>query len=255
MASEIVPYPESARQIHNELKKRGFPELLAYGIDEPLVNEEDRAWFESMRPLRKYMRNVTAVNDYAVTAYADLIDVWVVYGGRITPALQKLAAEKGAEIWTCDHTIRGHGNATRARFYAGLYTWALKLKGNFYWVYNERYSWEGDRNSNHDFVLPSDSGPVPTVAWEARREGVEDYRLLRLLESRIKARGHAAETDEARRYLDELRSRVSWDLIQGMPLSVYPYDGPQVHPMCLNFAPAELSQIRERLFDYLLVLR
>ena len=254
LGSNIIPYPESARQVQNELTKRGLPELLAYGTDEPQVNEEDRASFEAMRPLRKYMRNVTAINDHGAIAYADLIDVWVVHGGRITPALQELAAEKGAEIWTYDHTIRGHGNATRARFYAGLYTWALNLKGNYYWCYAEGFSWEGDRNTTHDFVLPSDSGPVPTVAWEARREGVEDYRLLRLLESRIKANANVREADEGRRYLDNLRSRVSWDLIQGMPLSAYPYDGPQVHPMCPNFEPAELSQIRERLFDYLLAL-
>ena len=67
-------------------------------------------------------------------------------------------------------------------------------------------------NTNHDFALPSHSGPVPTVAWEARREGVEDYRVLRLLESRIKANASASAVDEARRYLVELRSRVSWDI-------------------------------------------
>ena len=254
LSTSLGTQPESAGAIQREFKKRGLPELLLYGWDEPPVNEKARAAFEPLQPVRPHMRITTAISEHAATAYADLIDVWVVNGGRITPEIRRLAKQKGAELWTYDCAIRGRGNATRARFYAGLYTWGLGLRGNFHWCYTEGYAWEGDRNAIHAFVLPSDSGPVPSVAWEGRREGVEDYRLLRLLESRIAAVPNDAKAKEARAWLDEIRSRVNWDLIQGMPKSIYPWDGAEVHPMCPDFRPEELREVRERAIDLVLAL-
>ncbi|GEM_PF-2932568 len=247
--------PKVAGVIRDEMKKRGLPELLLYGADEPKVNEEAKSSFEKLQPVRPYFRVITAISDHAATAYADLIDIWVVNGGRITPEIRKLAKAKGAEVWTYDFNHRGRGNSTRARFYAGLYTWALELKGNFHWCYTEDYAWEGDRNAIMNFVLPSDKGPVPSVAWEARREGVEDYRLLKLLESRITAKPDADGAKEAGKWLKEIRSRVNWDLIQAMPKAVYPWDDGEIYPMCPNFEPAELSKIRSRVINLILKLR
>lgn len=255
LSSSLAKYPEAGKAVAEYLKQRGLPELLLYGWDEPPVNDEARAQFEAMRASRQYMRNVTAISDHAATAYADLIDVWTVQGGQVTPELQALGKEKGAELWTYDCYHRGRGNSTRARFYAGLYTWALNLKGNFHWCYTgANYTWEGDHNAIHCFVLPSDGGPVPSVAWEARREGVEDYRLLRLLEKRIAAQPESEAAKEAKKWLDDLRARVDWDLGRDMPMSVYPWDGPEVYPMCPNFQPEELSQIRSRSIDAILAL-
>ena len=106
-----------------------------------------------------------------------------------------------------------------------------------------------------NFVLPSEAGPVPSVAWEARREGVEDYRLLRLLEKRIAEHPDSEAAKEAKKWLDEIRSRVNWNLIQGMPKSLYPWDSPEVYPMCPEFQPEELSQIRAQAIDYTLNLQ
>jgi hypothetical protein len=254
LSSNLGKYPDAAKVIRDEFKVRELPELLIYGWDEPPVNEKARMSFEALQPIRPHMRITTAISDYAAAAYADLIDVWIVNGGRITPEIRTLAAKKGAELWTYDCNIRGRGNGTRARFYAGLYSWALNLKGNFHWCYAEHWTWEGDRNAIHSFVLPSESGPVPSVAWEARREGVEDYRLLRLLEARIAATPNAEKAKGAKQWLDEVRARVNWDLIQGMPKSVYPWDGAEVYPMCPNFEPAALSRIRNRAIDYIVAL-
>jgi hypothetical protein len=255
LSSNLSKFPEAARLIRDELKRRAMPEMLLYGWDEPPVNAEARAAFEALRPVRQVMRVTTAITDHAAAAYADLIDVWVVNAGRLTPEIRALAAEKKRELWTYDCNHRGRGNGTRARFYAGLYTWALKLRGNFHWCYTEGYSWEGDRNATFNFVLPSASGPVPSVAWENRREGVEDYRLLRFLEARLAARPEAAQAQEAGQWLAEIRARVNWDLIRDMPKSVYPWDGAEVYPMCPDFEPAELCGIRTRIIDYILALQ
>ena len=47
---------------------------------------------------------------------------------------------------------------------------------------------------------------------------------------------------------------VSWDLGAGMPKTVYPWDGPEVYPMCPDFGPAELPQIRSRVIDCIMAL-
>jgi hypothetical protein len=254
LSSNLNEHPTAARDLRDELTRRGLPELLFYGWDEPPVTDEARAAFEALEPIRQHMRIVTAITDHAAAAYADLIDVWVVNAGRVTPEIRSLAADKGAELWTYDCNHRGRGNGTRARFYAGLYTWALELKGNFHWCYTGGYSWEGNRNATFCFVLPSDAGPVPSVAWENRREGVEDYRLLRLLEARIDAQPEAPVAQEASLWLQALRERVDWDLIQGMPKSVYPWDGAEVYPMCPDLQPSELRETRARVIDYLIAL-
>lgn len=254
LSTNLARFPEAAAAVQQELRRRSLPELLLYGWDEPPVNEETRAYFEGLRPVRQHLRVTTAINDYAATAFADLIDVWTVNAGRVTPRIRALAEEKGKELWTYDCNHRGRGNGTRARFYAGLYTWALRLKGNFHWCYTEGYAWEGDRNATFNFVLPSDSGPIPSVAWEARREGVEDYRLLRLLEARILTQPDTAAGAQAAAWLTELRGRVDWDLIRDMPSSVYPWDGAEVYPMCPDFEPSELAQVRARAIDLILEL-
>jgi len=242
---------QQAQVLRDELKKRGLPEFLLYTWDEPPLSKKVRDQLARQQPFRQYMRLVTALNDAAAIAYADLLDVWVVHSGLISPQIQALARDYGAELWTYNCTARGTGNSSFNRFYAGLYTWALELKGNFIWCYHEHYSWEGDRNAIHCWVLPSDSGPVPSVAWEARREGVEDYRLLKYLESLVAANPERAEAQEAQQWLDQIRGRVDWYLTRKMPPHIYPWDGPELYPMCPDFEPSELAAVRAQLVEYI----
>jgi hypothetical protein len=74
---------------------------------------------------------------------------------------------------------------TAAQAYAGFVTFGHGYGGNWLWAYvhnagatldargrppRERPKW--------GVVLPGPGGPIPTVLWEARREGVDDYRYL-----------------------------------------------------------------------------
>ncbi len=245
---------QKAKVLSAELKERGLPEFLQYTWDEPPLSKKVRDSLGAQQPLRKHTRLITALNDVAAMAYADLLDVWVVHCGLISPEIQKLAQEYDAEVWTYTCTARGMGNAPFNRFYAGLYTWALGLEGNFIWCYHEHYSWEGNRNATHVWVLPSDGGPVPSVEWEARREGVEDYRLLKYLESLIAAHADSEVAQEAQAWLEEIRGRVDWYLARNCPPYDYPWDGPELCPMCPNFEPEELSQVRARAVQYVLQL-
>ena len=251
--------PEIVAALAAEVKNRGWPEFMYYGPDEPSVNEKSLANFKRLQPLRKHLRIVTAISDHAAVAYADLLDAYVVNVGRTSPAIQKLAADKGAELWNYTCHNRGRGNAPFQRFYAGIYTWALRLKGNFIWAYTENYTRERGQylpwSPIYCYVVPSDEGVIPSVAWEARREGVEDYRLLVLLEDSIARRPESDVAGAARAWMETIRGRVDWYVARDMPPSLYPWDGPEIYPLCPDFEPSEFSGIRARVIDYILKLQ
>jgi hypothetical protein len=238
-----------------EAKNHDWPPFLWYGPDEPAVSDESLAELQGLQPTRENYPIVTAISDEAAEAYASLLDVWVLQAGTLTPKIRQLAAESGAELWNYTCTNRGAGNAPFNRFYAGVYTWAFNLKGNFIWCYTENYAWEGDRCAIFCWVLPSDSGPVPSIAWEARREGVEDYRTLRLLESHIAAQPANPVAVEAKAWLQSVRDKVDWYLARDIPPSLYPWDAPELCTLCPNFQPGELSQMRRKAADYLAKIR
>ena len=207
--------PEILAAFKKEIEKRGWPEFLYYGPDEPAVNEKSLATFRGLEPVRKQFRIVTAISEHAASTYADFLDVWEVNAGTTTPELQELAAKKGAELWNYTCHNRGQGEAPFNRFYAGIYTWALRLKGNFIWAYTGNYTREHGQylpwSPIYCYVVPSDDvGLVPSVAWEARREGVEDYRLLTLLKQQGKADEleDILEAHRAKMPLSELRARA-----------------------------------------------
>ena len=242
-----------------EIARRGWPEFLYYGPDEPAVNEQSLANFRALQSARKHFRIITAISDHAAAAYADLLDVYVVNLGRTSPEIQALVPAKGVELWNYTCHNRGRGNAPMQRHYAGLYTWALRLTGNFIWAYTENYTREKGQylpwSPIYCYVVPSDEGVVPSVAWELRREGVEDYRLLTLLETMADRNPERATARRARAWLAEIRQRVDWYVSRDMPPSLYPWDGPELHPLCPDFAPSESSEIRRRALDFVLQLR
>lgn len=73
------------------------------------------------------------------------------------------------------------------RFMAGYFLWNTGLDGVFPYVYqhvnNNPYDdfdiWSNTANyRDHLVTYPSQQGPVPTVQWEALREGIDDVRYL-----------------------------------------------------------------------------
>lgn len=255
-----------AKNLKAECKRRGWPEPLWYGPDEPDAEgprvEAFRFAFDTYQPYRAGgVRLLTAISPECVEAYADDLDVWVVYNrtpkdsdvmNEIFPELQRLAVQHDAEVWTYVCTWYGT-NPKYHRYYAGLFTWAHKLKGNFLWCYGEYHTWEGDRTGdNYVYVLPSKDGPVPSVAWEARREGIEDFRIIRRIEKLCEQKkGLAAE--QARKWVSELRKRVVSAKTKGCP-SFPGFSKRHIQDIGPQFGRGELAEIRNRAIDLLIGL-
>lgn len=247
---------EAAPAVVAEAKELGLPEFLYYGPDEPVVGDENaKNHLVSLQQHRKHFRLITAISDYPAQVLGEYLDVWVVSSGRISPSMIELAKERGAELWTYDCNNKGTGNAPNSRFYSGLYTWALGLKGNFVWCYTENYDWERRNDAYFCHVIPTPDGPVPSIQWETRREGTVDYRTLRLLESLIAENPGSVKAKEARAWLDGIRYRVDWFRGRGVPPVMVNWDSIELWPACGHFEPSELSAVRSRASDYILALK
>ena len=80
------------------------------------------------------------------------------------------------------------------RFFAGYHTWTHGLRGNWQWCYTEKGAGRVTADGELQLGLPTYEDPwrvsyvlatpdsnVPTVGWEARREGIDDCRYLQTL--------------------------------------------------------------------------
>jgi len=215
-----------------ERRKQGWPELVAYGWDEPghpTRYPRLRSYFEPFRDVRMRVGNAMCAN--AAYGLGDVHDIWIVSGGQITPEMCAEARRLGAEVWTyiCSplSTLPLH-----ERYYAGLYVWAYKLKGHTTW---HHYAQGGYKLI---WMREGDQRPMPVVGWETRREGIDDYRYLQMLEDCIAARPSNPLAVEAKRWLDGLRARV----IAVSPFAVAPGE-----PLALD----EYDQMREKAADYI----
>ena len=126
----------------------------------------------------------------------------------------------GRQLWMYSGPSEGPRKANR--FYRGLWAAALGLDGVLDWVYftvkaHDRLydDLAGPGRPNHrGWVLPSKGGPIPTLSWEATREGIDDGKYFHTLERLIEeARGvdEASVTAAARRgkgLLERLYSSV-----------------------------------------------
>ena len=61
------------------------------------------------------------------------------------------------------------------------------------------------------WMREGDKGPMPLVGWETRRDGVDDYRYLQMLEDSIAANRDNRVARQASRWLESLRKRITTD--------------------------------------------
>jgi hypothetical protein len=96
------------------------------------------------------------------------------------------------------------GGLQSSRNLYGFFAWRAGVSGVAQWVYNHGSTPE------HNYAWPAEGaegGTVPTLRWEAVREGTKDRRYLATLE-RLIAAHPGRESDEARRLLGEIAGEV-----------------------------------------------
>ena len=220
--------------LDSERHQRGWPELMVFGRDEGLYPGIGlRETYAPLRPLP--IRLSTDMSHISPAyAYGDIHDVWTLHDGLVTPEILAEAKRMGAEVWVYSYQIwRKYYSPVSQRYFAGLHTWAHKFSGNWIWAY---------AHNRHSQVWwkPGSNEPMPHMGWEARREGVDDYRYLQMVEDLVEAKKPDPLAVEAGTWLEGLRARLTLTDVQ-------PHDVEAGKPLDIE----EYNAIRARAADYI----
>ncbi len=204
-------------------REENLPPLLHYGVDEPMrkTAEEAMKYYGFADPIevcRQWFGAIRAGGGYSTAAvYRSEVGGWAVLGplcdvpifslGSVYPSATRdaVAAEvtqrRSREAWY--YWQCWTENPMENRLLAGLYLCKSGLTGVMPWAY---MAYNGDPYQDDDegakdmcVAYPSQEGPIPTLAWEAFREGVDDCRYYAAVRDR----------PEAQRVLDELSFSAS----------------------------------------------
>ncbi|NQU76078.1 MAG: HEAT repeat domain-containing protein [Planctomycetes bacterium] len=232
----------AARQYADHVRRNRLPEFIIYLKDEPSVDQGPEYFEWAAGWKRSPIRTATAMSSEAACQLGYLHDVQIVHMGGISPELIAEAKRAGNEVWTYNHEL-DHSGPPANRYFSGLYTWGLGLKGNQNWIYF---------HSTNGYVAPEGGeGPKPKPAWEGRREGVDDYRYLRLLDNCIAARPDSPMAREAAAWLGEVRASTDWSLYhEGAGSGTRDY----FQLMAPRLRPDDYDKLRAKAATYILAL-
>ncbi|HCN07833.1 MAG TPA: hypothetical protein DIT01_07850 [Lentisphaeria bacterium] len=242
MLGDIAPdnSPEKLKEsidwLLAETPRRGWPEFAGFAADEPdypsdlVVLRKACAKYRGLnRRMSVDLADIVSFYGYSIP---NLCDVLSVGEGLVTPEAAAETKRLGADLLTFSFTIWREGHdPLKERFFAGFFTWTHELQGNWIWAYHHIHH-------RHAWFPPDSQEPMPVTGWEARREGIDDYRYLQMLEDGIAANRDTPVAVEAAAWLTELRSRLR--LVQ--PLKV---------AAGKPLATDEFDAIREQAADYI----
>jgi hypothetical protein len=138
---------------------------------------------------------------------------------RFTPEIARalLARSKPYGIYN------GAGDSPAgARLFFGFYGWKTGAAGIAQWAYNFGskgiFQGGGMRSEDDGYVYYGPDGPLPSIMWEAVREGIKDYRatdaLWRMIQAaeRLEKPAARAAANRARRALNDVLRQIGWDV-------------------------------------------
>jgi hypothetical protein len=209
---------------------RKWPELALYLQDEPGNQERvDNArrlfkildQFRQDHPEYRGVRSTTAIGTSGIKALGDQYDIWIA-GAGFGSEMARQADSKGKLLWSYDCNL-APVDAENARFYFGWYCWKAGIKGSALWAYSDPGSTGGDgwqkalidlsaTELHYAFVCPTADDLVPTIGWEAVREGIDDHRYLATLRQAIERSrkdGRSKAAAAAQAILDGVTSEIT----------------------------------------------
>jgi len=121
---------------------------------------------------------------------------------RFTPDIAKALVDRGKPYGV----YNGAGNTPAgARFFFGFYGWKTASQQVLQWAYsfgNAAIEGGGLRQPDEGFIYNAPDGPLPSLMWEAAREGVDDYCYAELL--------CRTPDTSAKQALGEIMAEIPW---------------------------------------------
>lgn len=240
-------YVEVIRQLEAVSSRDDTPKLLYYPVDEIGSSDERGEKAHRLCSLAAKVPGATSyitVNNYAGgEKWGDSFDIWC---GNI-----EYTAEQEDRLLARGKRYMRYGSAylndsRQVRNSCGLGFYRRPAEAHYYWhyqAYNVDAFNDFDGNAR-DWcaAYPGPDGPIPTMDWEAIREGIDDLRYiatLNRLATDLEA-GSNAQKQVAARARKELADILAMD------------DGVNQYTFAENLTHAEFDGLRRRLVDRIL---
>jgi hypothetical protein len=219
-------FVEAVKTIRDECRARGYEPIIGVGDETgshdwtiPAVKHYNELL---KREVPDVVRELTVGGGWAGGVpehehFKGLVNVWTT--NRWLPDKLEIVRRDDSkaviQLYNMGGAGSGPGGVLAARALYGYYAWKAGVGGVAQWVYNHsstpehNYAWPAcaSRAGASPASLDSGGGTVPTIRWEAVREGVKDRRYIATLEAMLAGRkGPAA--DAARVYLDSIAAKI-----------------------------------------------
>ena len=221
--------PEVWKSTLDQAKKKNWPELALYLQDEPgnqqRIDNAKRLFakldqFRKRYPEHSRVRATTAIGETGIKALGSQYDIWIA-GAGFDEKLVKASQQMDKLLWSYDCNL-APVDAESSRFYFGMWCWKTGIKGSALWAYADPGStssnaWDAvlkdvvNTELHYSFVRPTPEDLVPTIGWEAVREGIDDHRYLTTLSNLIRqaeAKGLSTDAKRAQGLLAKLTDSI-----------------------------------------------
>jgi hypothetical protein len=235
--------PDVWKAVLDEGRKRKWPELAFYGVDEPGDEKRNKAVLVTMKKFNAFrakypqygLRITTAIgSSRGIQTVGHHYDLWIGCQAQRIGESGVIADAKmyKKELWVYDCMLAPI-DAETDRYYFGVWAWVSGVKGCAHWVYFAQ--------PHLSYVYPTEDDLIPTIGWEAVREGIDDYRYLSTLKrlaDKARAAGKKQLVRRADKIFAEVKKMVTMDnygaayhkaMVSGVALATA-YQRPRVEP-------------------------
>lgn len=207
-----------------ECTAQGWPRLILSVGDE---SDANRTLEQVLRMLAQVKQALPEMTTYTTIVFPENSELYGkeldirAFSSYVDDSIVEKTKKAGAQLWMYSGTS-GYGlDPVGDRLYRGVWASKLGLAGVLQWTYwrpidsNQPFNdLIGSRNNLTCWVFPGKDGPLPSIGWEAAREGIEDEKYLFTLTDWIRRarqsgdRDIAALADDAQKYLSDLYAKV-----------------------------------------------
>ncbi|MGI6295611.1 MAG: glycoside hydrolase domain-containing protein [Armatimonadota bacterium] len=191
--------------LQKHLEEKGWLQRYVHHIADEPTETNAKAYVEVAKMIRKYAPKLRIIDACMCESIVGAIDVWVPVTSALDAKMEFYKGRKqlGEEVWfyTCqapkgkymNRFIDYHTLSTRLLHWLN---YKYDVTGYLHWGLT---TWRGDPFTNMEpawrenaylppgddhLVYPGPLGPLSSIRWEAMRDGIEDYEMLKLLEKR-----------------------------------------------------------------------
>ncbi|HUL00226.1 MAG TPA: glycoside hydrolase domain-containing protein [Nitrospirota bacterium] len=175
-------------------KKNQCPPVIFLPIDEPDdVSQDYYGKRQAETPL--LLRTIAksgAKTMLTVQKYDRFKPVDYICSSNVNTQAVRGAHQQGSIFWAYNNELTTQcENPAYARYIYGYYTWNNNLDGMASWTFQNTQNANGmplakNAPGNDIFLAyPDPQAPLPTLRWEAIRDGIDDHKLIYQLEKRI----------------------------------------------------------------------